>query len=144
MQVEFVMVADAAQVVGGKLYVLGGAWNQYRCAAFPAQVSLAIIASILVETEETGRELPVVVVLAGEDGIPILPEAQANLQVGRVESARGPHRALFTLSANVQIPRAGRYTAQVTAGDARTSVWFDVFFAGKTVAVGPSGTEQLH
>ena len=36
MRVEYVMVADAAQVTGGKLYVLGGGWNQYRAASFPA------------------------------------------------------------------------------------------------------------
>src|SRR5437660_12501419 len=105
MRVEFVMVADAAQVVDGKLYVLGGAWNQYRCTAFPTQVSVSIVTSILVEADETDRGIPISLMLADGEGVPIIPEAQAELRIGRQAGASGPYRALFSLNAaGVQLP----------------------------------------
>src|SRR6185436_9080555 len=59
VRVEFVMLADAAQVVDGKLYVLGGAWNRYHCHAFPTQAAMAFAVSVLVDWEDSGRRFPV-------------------------------------------------------------------------------------
>lgn len=36
-RVEFAMVADAVQAVGGKLYVLGGGWDMLWVGSFPAR-----------------------------------------------------------------------------------------------------------
>ena len=74
MRVEYVMVADAAQVVGGKLYVLGGGWNQYRATAFPVPMTVSIVTSILVDSPETGHPIVVSLTVADEAGIPIVPE----------------------------------------------------------------------
>ncbi|MCY3653010.1 MAG: hypothetical protein OXG89_08315, partial [bacterium] len=35
--VEFAMVADAVQAVGGKLYILGGGWELLYVESFPAR-----------------------------------------------------------------------------------------------------------
>jgi len=143
MRVEYVMVADAAQVVGGKLYVLGGGWNQYRAASFPAPMSVSIVTSVLVESTETDRPLALSVTLADEAGVPIVPEIQAQVQVGRAEGSRPPYRVMLPINATIQIPREGRYSAQVRAADSVNATYFDVLFVGKKVEI-PSQMPPLH
>ena len=130
------MLADAAQVVDGKLYVLGGAWNRYHCHAFPTQASMAFAVSVLVDWEDSGRRFPVTLALADEAGVPIIPEITAQADVGRQEGEHTQHRTLLTVSASIMIPRAGRYTLQATAGGSSSRVSFDAVFVGKRVALG--------
>lgn len=136
MRVEFVILADAAQVVDGKLYLLGGAWNRFHCHAFPAQASMAFATSVLVDWEETGRQFPVTLTLADEAGVPIIPDITAHAEVGRPEGERIQQRTLLTVNANIMIPRAGRYTLQATAGESSVRVSFDAVFVGKRMALG--------
>ena len=42
MKIDYALLADAAQSVGGKMFVLGGGWNIFRSANYPAPVQLAI------------------------------------------------------------------------------------------------------
>jgi hypothetical protein len=139
MQVEFVMLADAAQVSGGKLYLLGGAWNLYRAASFPTQAPLALVASILVDRSEAGSRHPVRLTLADEAGIPIIPPLDWTVEVGRPEGTDPtiPQRSLLAVNTSVQLPRAGRYSFTVTAGTATRSVWFDAIFVGTKVESAP-------
>lgn len=47
------MLADAAQQVGGKLYILGGAWDRLTVPNFPAQVpTMALVVVLRVEYSE--------------------------------------------------------------------------------------------
>jgi hypothetical protein len=98
------MLADAAQVVDGKLYLLGGAWNRYHCHAFPTQAAMAFAVSVLVDWEDSGRRFPVTLALVDEAGVPIIPEITAQAEVGRPEGERTQHRTLLTVSANIMIP----------------------------------------
>src|SRR5262245_4071884 len=135
MQVEFVMLADSAQVVGGKLYVLGGAWNLYRAAAFPTQAPIALVASILVDRSEAGGRHAGRLTVADEAGIPIVPTLDWTVEVGKPEGSDPavPQRSLLAVNTGIQLPRAGRYSFTVSAGTASRSVWFDAIFVGTKV-----------
>jgi uncharacterized protein DUF6941 len=146
MKVEFVMVADAAQVADGKLYVLGGAWNLYRCAAFPMPVQMGIVISILVDWEETATRHAITITLADDAGVPILPPMQGQLEVGRPDDlhAKSPQRTVVAISTSIQLPRAGRYTVAATAGNSTESVWFDAIFVGKRLEMQSGGSMPGH
>jgi len=139
MQIEFVMLADAAQVVGGKLYLLGGAWNLYRATAFPTQAPIALVASILVDRNETGSRHSVRLTVADEAGIPIIPALDWSIEVAGTEGndPATPQRSLLAVNTGIQLPRAGRYSFTVTAGNASRSVWFDAIFVGTKVEAAP-------
>jgi hypothetical protein len=51
---------------------------------------------------------------------------------------------MLPINATIQIPREGRYAAQVMAGDSVNETYFDVLFVGKKVEVIPSQTPPLH
>jgi hypothetical protein len=53
MELTTAMLADAAQVSGGKLYVLGGQWDRLMVGGFPAMhPSMAVVLVIRVEYTE--------------------------------------------------------------------------------------------
>jgi hypothetical protein len=80
------LLCDAAQEVGGKLYVLGGGWSVQRQPNVPTNMALAI--KIAVPWDQTNRPISLRAVLMTEDGEevdggegPIFAEGQAT--VGR-------------------------------------------------------------
>ncbi len=46
MRIHALLLAESAQAVDGKLYILGGAWNNLRFSAFPASLVVGIAAAI--------------------------------------------------------------------------------------------------
>ena len=55
MKVHALMLADSAQAVDGKLYILGGAWNMLRFPSFPASLMVGIAVAIDVDWNETNQ-----------------------------------------------------------------------------------------
>jgi hypothetical protein len=88
------LLCDAAQVVGGKLYILGGGW-QYVQVPGDAPVGFMVAIDLIVPWDMTNRELNLAVSIATEDGEEVLhPEndqpirAEGQLVVGRPPTAR--------------------------------------------------------
>lgn len=142
MNVEFVMVADAAQVADGKLFVLGGGWTIYRCASFPAQVPFGVALSILFGPDEIGRSFPVSMVIADDAGVPIIPEMRGEISVGAQQVPVPDNRQLFAVNGMLQIPREGRYTVQVTAGTSTGRVYFNAIFSGTKITIPGVGRQS--
>jgi hypothetical protein len=75
------MLADSAQAVNGKLYILGGGWS----LTGPMPVPSAIAALVFVPWNETNRKHVVKVSLLDEDYRPVLmptPAGKAPLVIG--------------------------------------------------------------
>jgi hypothetical protein len=66
--VDFLILADAAQVQGDKLYLLGGGWSLIWAKDFPVQHQLAVAAAILVPWMDTNHKHQFRIRLRGEDG----------------------------------------------------------------------------
>ena len=57
MEVEWLILADSAQVVGDKLYLLGGGWDLLTVnTAFPVEQRSAIAVSVRVPWNETNQK----------------------------------------------------------------------------------------
>lgn len=84
-----VLLCDAAQMVGGKLYVLGGGWSRVLALA-PLNMALAV--SLRVPWHEANRAMPLRIDLVTEDGQPVLAgEGQGGISLkGQVEVGRPP------------------------------------------------------
>lgn len=56
MKLEWLILADAAEVIGNKLYLMGGGWDRLTVHTdFPVAQHLGIAVSILVDPEELGQ-----------------------------------------------------------------------------------------
>jgi hypothetical protein len=83
MRTEWLILADAAQVVGGKLYVMGGGWDILNVnTGFPAQQRCAVAASFIVPWNETNQKHNVEIEIVSEDGVEMAKIA-GQFEVGR-------------------------------------------------------------
>ena len=57
MILDFVLLADAANIADGKLYVHGGALTRFNVPGFPFQVpTIAVVIRLILEEGDIGRE----------------------------------------------------------------------------------------
>lgn len=83
MDVEWLILADAAQVVGNKLYLLGGGWDTLVVnTSFPAHQHCAIAASFRVPWNETNQRHDIEIEVADEDGRTLM-QVGGQVEVGR-------------------------------------------------------------
>ncbi|HSM02824.1 MAG TPA: hypothetical protein VK960_10365 [Acidimicrobiia bacterium] len=113
MRLTSAMLADAAQVTAGKLYVLGGAFDMITAKSFPVVYrSLAVVLVAEVGPGDRNRDLPLRIVLLDEDGSEMGIESQGNLRVGAPSSLPAGASTVVPLVGafgNVRFPKPGGY-----------------------------------
>jgi len=83
MKVEWLILADGAQVVGGKLYLLGGGWDVLTVnSAFPVTQRCAVAAAFRIPWNETNQRHNVEIEIASDDG-KSLAKIGGQLEIGR-------------------------------------------------------------
>lgn len=83
MRLTSALLADAAQVQNGKLFILGGGFDTISVRSLPAvhrSLTLAMVAEI--DPDERQRDLELGITLLDEDGHGIGVEAKGRLRVG--------------------------------------------------------------
>ena len=111
MRVEWLILADAAQVNGGKLYLLGGGWDQLNVGSFPVQQRMGLAASFLVPWNETNQKRNVELSLVTDDGDELL-KINGQIEVGRPAGipAGSGQRAQLAADMSVEFKRPGVYS----------------------------------
>ena len=131
MRFTTAMLADAAQVQGGKLFVLGGGFDTITARSLPAHhrgVALVLVAEV--GPEQRHRDLELVIRLVDEDGTALGVEAKGKLRVGAPPNL--PPGASSTVPMvspflNLRFPEAKGYAFVVEHdGDERVRVPFRV------------------
>ena len=90
MEVEWLILADSAEVVGNKLYLLGGGWDRLTVnTGFPIDQRCAIAVSVRVPWNETNQKHVFEVEVMSED--PQTEEPKSLVKVnGQFEVGRPP------------------------------------------------------
>ena len=140
MKIDYAVLADAAQAVGGKIFILGGGWNVYRSANYPAPVQLAVAVGLGFAGNEIGGRYPLKIVIADEAGIPVVPELNGQIETGQLapDLPRGlPVKVPVAWNVSFAVPRPGKYGIVITVGTAQADLTFDAIFIGQKVQFGP-------
>jgi hypothetical protein len=83
LDLEWLILADAAQVVGNKLYLMGGGWDTVNVnGPLPVTQRCAVAASFTVPWPETNRRHNVSIDISTEDG-QLIAEVNGQVEVGR-------------------------------------------------------------
>ncbi len=130
MEIEWLILADAAQVVGGKLYLLGGGWNRYTVnTGFPTPHSMAIAMAMKVPWNETNERRAFEIEVATDDGKTV-GKAGGQFEVGRPAGIPpgSDQRAQMAVTMNWQINKEGTYViiARVEGTEERQFPFFVV------------------
>jgi hypothetical protein len=84
MDVEWIILADGAQVMGNKLYVLGGGWDVLRVnSEFPIQQQVSLAVSFSVPWDETNMKHNFEIAIMHEDDNREIAKVGGQFEVGR-------------------------------------------------------------
>ena len=116
VSLDYLLVADAAEAVGGKLYMLGGGWDRLLVPALPGPPAapFAVAIGINVPWTLTNRKLSLSVDVLDADGGHIAKLAGGEFEVGRPPGLRAgtSQRFQIAMSARPQFEAAGRFVIQ--------------------------------
>jgi hypothetical protein len=131
LEVDFMMLADGAQAVGGKLYVLGGGWTHLLVPELPGKPNapFAVTLGVTVPYSLTNRRFSLAVELTDSDGERVGEVFSAEFEQGRPPGLRpgASQSILVAINANVEFPAPGRYSFSASIdGELMRSVAFEV------------------
>lgn len=129
VQVEWLILADAAEVVGNKLYLLGGGWDVLTVnSSFPVDHPCAMAVSFRVPWSETNRPFDIEVEIQDADGKSVA-SITGKSEVGRPAGVPAGHPQRTQIAANMGLRFAGPGTYVIIArvdGDEKQRVPFNV------------------
>ena len=130
MDVDWLIIADSAQVVGGKLFLLGGGWDRLTLNQPPPRPhSMAVAVAVAVPWHETNRKHLFKIDITDGDGTKSLATIEGEFEVGRnaglVEGQ--PQRMQLAGNLMLNIPQFGSYSIVASIdGEEKKSVPFYV------------------
>ncbi len=133
VEIDFLLLADRAEVLNGKLYMMGGAWDRRQIRSIDSPVSLTMVIGVLVPWNLTNEQHRLTIRIEDEDGLMVPPEVEVAVNVGRpVDATQGQSfRATAVINNRWQLPRYGTYrVAASTAGQSEKRVTFYAIEAG--------------
>lgn len=140
LSIDFLFLADRAEVVNGKLYAMGAAWERIGVADFAQPLNISFALGVLVPWNATERQHTVGLRIHDADGRQLDFRIDANFAVGRPPGLNGEtQRVLLAVPvAGVLLPGPGNYvlSASVDGLEAR-SVRFSAIHTPPAQAVPP-------
>ena len=112
MEVEWLILADAAQVVGNKLYLLGGGWDVLTVnSGFPLRRQLGIAASVKVPWNQTNEHHNLQLQIVSEDG-EVVGTVTGEFEVGRPPGIKlgQDQRLQIAAGVDMEFKKEGAYT----------------------------------
>jgi hypothetical protein len=111
--VDFLILADHAEAINGKLYLMGGGWDRLWVADFGQPHRLAIAVGVLVPWNATNRQHDLALLLEGEDGQPLL-RINVPILMGRPPALRpgDTQRMVLAINGPVALPGPGTYAVR--------------------------------
>ena len=138
------LLADHAQAIDGKLYLMGGGWN----IVGPAPTTMALAGVLELEWDEANQPRHLSIELLTEDGRPVTVPTptgdrpvhiEANVEVGRPAGTRPGTPFNIPIAINLgplPIPPGGRYVWRFTIAGATHDNW-RLPFSTRAVPAGP-------
>jgi hypothetical protein len=129
VRVEFILLADRAESLGGKLYVMGGGFDRVGLAQIPGQASFDVAVSIQVGYNETNLPHPFELKCEDSDGNSVFASMQGAIEVGRPPgmAAGSEQRALLVLRGPFSFAAPGDYAwVALVDGEERNRTGFRI------------------
>ncbi|MBT8216161.1 MAG: hypothetical protein HKN74_03180 [Acidimicrobiia bacterium] len=121
MRITSAMLADSAQVHGGKLFVLGGGFDTIRTRSVPAvHKALTVVMVAEIDPGERETNLSIEVTLMNEDMQALGPRASGTLRVGEAPAHRPGQRSVVPLAIpffDLRFPAEQGYVFRVSHQD---------------------------
>ena len=142
MEIQWLMLADAAEVVANKLYIMGGGWEVLTVnTPFPVARHCSVAVAVRVPWQETNQQSTLDIEVATEFG-QTLGKITGHFEVGRPPGVRTGQDQLMKLAVNLDLnlEGPGRYFVIGNVnGQASTRMMFQVIPGPLLAASGSTG-----
>jgi hypothetical protein len=130
MDLDFLLVADRAEAVNGKLYLLGGGWDRITLTQFPGQANFDVALGVLVAYTETNERHEFQLTLEDDDNQVVIGPVSGQFELGRPPGLKPAQAQRFTVAVRGPFPihRPGCYHWVVSLDGhrvGRTTFWAD-------------------
>ena len=134
-RVEWLILADEAEVVNGKLYMMGGGWDRLTAQSLPWGQHMAIAVAIRVPWMDTNRQTSVEIDLQDGAGSS-LAKVDGQFVVGRpAQSVPGqPLRTQIAIKMDAKFQKLGTYVVVCRLHGAETTFPFSVVASPQLVS----------
>ena len=126
-EVDFLIVADRAESVNGKLYMMGGAWDQVGVLDFAKPITFSIALGILIPWNATNQDHRLQVNMVDEDGTRLF-SMEAGMRAGRPPNLPqgGAQHNVLAFTAAALLPKPGAFTVEAAINEqsAKTTSFF--------------------
>lgn len=111
MRLDFLILADKAEAIGGKLYLMGGAFDRVGMTTIPGPAQFDVAAGLLVGYNETNVQHAFELRCEDADNNLVFPPAQGAIEVGRPPgmAAGSEQRALVVFAGPFTFGATGDY-----------------------------------
>lgn len=123
LNIEYLIMADGAQVQGGKLFILGGGWDRVQFSEYPQTLPLGLAFGIRVPWTETNRKHTFLLRGVSADANTKLFEAAGEFEMGRPAGLPEAMSQVFQVAMQVPltVPSAGQYSIEATLDDGKAT-----------------------
>ena len=115
------MLADAASVVDGKLYVHGGGWDSIYTAQAPTtHPGLAVVLIFKLDWQEANEDIPLTIQMTDEDNRTVLLRGEGMMRTGvpaQLPKGAPMFHPYAQMIYGLTFPALGRYVLRVTSGE---------------------------
>jgi hypothetical protein len=118
-EVDYLIIADRADVVGGKLYLMGGSFNRIQPPQFPFRLILGIAVGVRVPVHESDAQHHLEVTISPIDEAPLV-KLEGRIATGRPPGLRNID-VLVPMAFNLEVvfQKAGEYVLKAVVDGQR-------------------------
>ena len=124
--IDFLILADAAQEIAGKLYLLGGGWDIHSPQQYPSVIPFGLGVGILVPWSQTNVKHHFTFFIKASEG-PELARGEGDFEVGRKAGIRAGmmQRVVLGIYGQLTLPEPGTYEIIAEVADNMKRITFD-------------------
>ena len=117
MEIDYLLLAEHAEVTGNKLYLMGGGWDTMNVADVPANIRLMVAAGVRVDWDETNLPVPLLLRIDDDDAQEVF-RINGQMNVGRPPQllAGTSQLSQMTFAVQTSLKRLGGYRITLVAG----------------------------
>ena len=142
-KVDFVILADRAEAVNGKLYMMGGGWDRMWVADFAQPQSISMAIGILVPWNATNQPHHLTIRMESQDAIE-LATLGLNFNAGRPATLGQAESQRITLAfqAAIPLPGPGTYVIKALINDveSKQTVFYVQTLPTPPIVITPAAT----
>lgn len=130
MESDYLILADRAEAVNGKLYMVGGGFDRVGIVQIPGPADFDVAVGVLVGYNETNSVHRIEIALEDEDNKVVQPPITAQFELGKPAGMKvgQPQRFQLVLRGPFVIPKPGGYHWVVSLNSERRAItrfWVD-------------------